>query len=204
MASVAAGVDAAVAAGLRRLPLGGMGAYIQRHGVTQLFEAGFSENSSRMDALVAKASVLDQSRKRKRFHPAKKKKDENKSDGTLASVAGHTGLPRSLASAAASTSTEPVPFHKHIKDKKLRAHLVSQSAHARLTKSLNAEVEDPLFADEAEAGGMGIQVEGELERTWRVSQDEIVKSVGEEAGRLRRELKLDGGPYRVRYTRNGR
>jgi U3 small nucleolar RNA-associated protein 7 len=158
-----------------------------------------------MDALVAKAAVLDQSRKRKRFHPgSKQKKGETKFDGTLASVAGRTGLPRSLATSAASTSTEPVPSHKHIKDKKLRAHLVSQSAHAQLTKTLNAEVEDPLFADEIHGHAVGIQVEGELEKTWRISQDEIMKSVGEEAGRMRRELKLDGGPYRIRYTRNGR
>ena len=37
-----------------------------------------------------------------------------------------------------------------------------------------------------------------------MSQDEIAKTVGAEAAKGRRELNLDGGPYRVRYTRNGR
>ena len=49
-----------------------------------------------------------------------------------------------------------------------------------------------------------MEVEGELEKTWRVGQDEIVKSAGQEAAKGRREWKLDGGPYRSRYTRNGR
>jgi U3 small nucleolar RNA-associated protein 7 len=170
-----------------------------------------------MDALVAKAQVLDKSRKRKRsyYSPNSKSKDKYKGqDGILASVVGRTGLPASLASASASVlASESSNSHKHIKDRKLRAQLLSQSTHARLTKSLNAEVEDPLFditneLEDSEAGvntvGVGIVVEGDLERTWRVSQDEIVKSVGGEAGKLRREVKLDGGPYRVRYTRNGR
>lgn len=43
-----------------------------------------------------------------------------------------------------------------------------------------------------------------MERTWRLGQGDIVQAVGQEAGRGRREVKLEGGPYRVRYTRNGR
>ncbi|KAI0056365.1 BING4CT-domain-containing protein [Artomyces pyxidatus] len=49
-----------------------------------------------------------------------------------------------------------------------------------------------------------MEVEGEMDKTWRISQDEIVKEVGAEAARGRREMVLDGGPYRSRYTRNGR
>ncbi|KAI0293494.1 BING4CT-domain-containing protein [Multifurca ochricompacta] len=49
-----------------------------------------------------------------------------------------------------------------------------------------------------------MEVEGDMDRTWRISQDEIVNSIGVEAARGRKELALDGGPYRVKYTRNGR
>lgn len=53
-----------------------------------------------------------------------------------------------------------------------------------------------------EAGKM--EVEHEMEKTWRVGQTDIATGAGQEAGRGRREWKLDGGPYRCRYTRNGR
>ena len=53
-----------------------------------------------------------------------------------------------------------------------------------------------------EAGTM--EAEGEMDRTWRVGQKDIVGSTGQEAARGRKEWKLDGGPYRSRYTRNGR
>jgi U3 small nucleolar RNA-associated protein 7 len=43
-----------------------------------------------------------------------------------------------------------------------------------------------------------------MDRSWRISQDEIVNSIGIEAARGRKEFILDGGPYRARYTRNGR
>lgn len=49
-----------------------------------------------------------------------------------------------------------------------------------------------------------MEVEGEMEKTWRIGQDEIVKAAGQEAARGRKEWTLDGGPYRSRYTRNGR
>lgn len=157
-----------------------------------------------MDSLLAKAQVLDNSKKRKRSQKRPQKPRQN--DSTLDSVAKRTGLPASLATAQDAV---PSTSHKHIKDKKLRAQLVHQSHHASLTKSLNAEVEDPLFdltnLGQGEEGvGVGITVEGELEKTWRVTQDEIMKSVSDEAANLRRIVKLDGGPYRVRYTRNGR
>lgn len=49
-----------------------------------------------------------------------------------------------------------------------------------------------------------MEAEGEMDRTWRVGQKDIVGSTGQEAARGRKEWKLDGGPYRSRYTRNGR
>ncbi|KAG1720547.1 NUC141 domain-containing protein [Suillus paluster] len=78
-------------------------------------------------------------------------------------------------------------FVKHIKDLKLRTKLNRQAVHLLLA---------------SEAGKM--QVENELERTWRIGQDDIVQGAGQEAAKGRRELKLDGGPYRSRYSRNGR
>ena len=39
----------------------------------------------------------------------------------------------------------------------------------------------------------GIEVEGEMERTWRIGQGDIVQAVGQEAGRGGREVKLEGG-----------
>ncbi|KAF8431963.1 BING4CT-domain-containing protein [Boletus edulis BED1] len=46
--------------------------------------------------------------------------------------------------------------------------------------------------------------DNEMERTWRVGQNEIVKGAGMEGAKGRQEWRLDGGPYRSRYSRNGR
>ncbi|KAG1869040.1 BING4CT-domain-containing protein [Suillus subalutaceus] len=95
-----------------------------------------------------------------------------------------TTLPKSLRPTA--PPPDNVPKHKH-------------AAHAARSKAL---VEDAELLLTSEAGKM--QVETELERTWRIGQDDIVESAGQEAAKGRRELKLDGGPYRSRYSRNGR
>ncbi|KAG6877193.1 hypothetical protein C0993_009510 [Termitomyces sp. T159_Od127] len=95
----------------------------------------------------------------------------------------------------------PVPDSKysHIANKKLRTELNRHAAQASRAKALQDDAE-MLLANEAGK----IEVEGEMERTWRIGQDEIVQGAGQEAARGRREWKLDGGPYRSRYTRNGR
>lgn len=50
-----------------------------------------------------------------------------------------------------------------------------------------------------------LEPEGELERTYKVRQDEIRENVGIETAKKGFELKLEGlGPYRADYTRNGR
>ncbi|KAG1842861.1 BING4CT-domain-containing protein [Suillus subalutaceus] len=103
----------------------------------------------------------------------------------------NTTLPKSLR--PTSPPPDNVPKHKHVKDLKLRTKLNRQAAHAARSKAL---VEDAELLLTSEAGKM--QVETELERTWRIGQDDI------EAAKGRRELKLDGGPYRSRYSRNGR
>jgi U3 small nucleolar RNA-associated protein 7 len=111
--------------------------------------------------------------------------------------AQNTTLPKSLR--PTSPPPDNVPKHKHVKDLKLRTKLNRQAAHAARSKTL---VEDAELLLTSEAGQM--QVETELERTWRIGQADIVQSAGQEAAKGRRELKLDGGPYRSRYSRNGR
>lgn len=114
-----------------------------------------------------------------------------------ANVVQHTSLPKSLR--PTSPPPENIPKHKHIKDLKLRTKLNRQATHAARSKAL---VEDADLLLTGEAGKM--QVENEMERTWRIGQDDIIQGAGQEAAKGRRELKLDGGPYRSRYSRNGR
>lgn len=89
---------------------------------------------------------------------------------------------------------------RDVRDKKLRRNL----------KSLENKFQDAaLKAKDAEillehAGGF-IEPETELERTYRVRQDEIEDSLAVESITKRFELKLDSlGPYNFDYTRNGR
>ena len=92
-----------------------------------------------------------------------------------------------------------VPKHGHIKDLKLRAHLGRQGAHAARTKALLQDAELLL------TGNVGmVEVENEMEKTWRASQDEAVRGTGQVAAKGRKEWTLDGGPYQSRYLRNGR
>ncbi|KAI1340123.1 BING4CT-domain-containing protein [Xylariaceae sp. FL0016] len=89
---------------------------------------------------------------------------------------------------------------KGIKDKKLRSNLKSLE---------NKFQEATLKAKDAEillenTGGF-IEPEGELERTYRVRQDEIQASSAISTAKKRFEVKLDQlGPYVFDYTRNGR
>ncbi|KAJ7176566.1 BING4CT-domain-containing protein [Mycena filopes] len=139
-----------------------------------------------MDALIAKADALGpKQKKRKTFH-----------DSTDDSLKKRTGVPKSLQD---QNPVLNVPAHKHIANKKLRTELVRHATHTARSKALLEDAEMLLTED---AGLM--QAEGELERTWRVSQSEILVDAGQDAVRGRREWKLDGGPYRSRYTRNGR
>jgi hypothetical protein len=119
------------------------------------------------------------------------------SDPTLRSISKRTTLPKSLR--PSSPVLEDVNKYSHIADPKLRTKLVHQATHKELTKAL---LEDAELLLNNQAGGM--EVEGEMERTWKMTQDDIVQAAGQEAARSRRELKLDGGPYRSRFTKNGR
>jgi U3 small nucleolar RNA-associated protein 7 len=109
----------------------------------------------------------------------------------------NTALPKSIR------PTEPVPettrTYNHIANKKLRTTLQRQSANTERGKALLRDAELLLPNN---AGKM--EMEEDMDRSWRISQDEIVNSIGIEAARGRKEFILDGGPYRARYTRNGR
>lgn len=152
-----------------------------------------------MDSLISKGNAVKPlNKKRKRGNTEKRPaKPPPPSDLTAASISRTTSLPKSLR----PTSPPPgqIPKHSHVKDIKLRSHLNRQASNAARTKALLRDAELLLTND---AGT--IQVENEMERTWRVSQKEIVEDVGREAAKGRQEWKLDGGPYRSRYTRNGR
>lgn len=115
----------------------------------------------------------------------------------LSSISKHTSLPKSLR--PVDSLPEGTPKHTHITNPKLRSELIRQSNHAARSKALLYDAELLLTED---AGKM--VAEGEMEKTWRVGQDEVARSAGQEAAKGRQEWKLDGGPYRSRYSKNGR
>lgn len=157
-----------------------------------------------MDSLFAKADAIGPVSKRRKTakhdqhnKPGSSKQPSNENDRTLSSVAQHTSLPPSLR--PSSPPPEGVKKYSHITNKKLRTQLTRQSVNAARAKALVKDAELLLTED----AGM-IEVEGELEKTWRVGQSEVAQAAGQEAARGRKEWVLDGGPYRSRYTRNGR
>lgn len=89
---------------------------------------------------------------------------------------------------------------RNIKDKKLRGHL---KALEERYKKAALRAQDAEILLENEAGFL--EPEGELERTYKVRQDEIKENVSIETAKMGFELKLEElGPYRADYTRNGR
>ncbi|PPR07178.1 hypothetical protein CVT26_012607 [Gymnopilus dilepis] len=159
-----------------------------------------------MDALIAKADAIQPlHKKRKTTHHASSSSSKPKSnapktttDPTLSTIAKHTSIPKSLRDSK-PLPEDSVPKYNHIANKRLRTTLTRQSEQGARAKAL---VEDADMLLMEEAGGM--EVEGEMDRTWRIGQEDVIKSAGQEAAKGRREFKLDGGPYRARYTRNGR
>ncbi|KAF8647516.1 hypothetical protein AX16_006656 [Volvariella volvacea WC 439] len=170
-----------------------------------------------MEALIAKADAIQPRGSKHKGHGRGHGhgRDGNKDappDPTLQSIVKHTSLPRSLDISDSLSGTAEKKkksdtgadatksHHAHIANKKLRTKLDRETAQIARGKALVEEAGGLLALEERG----GIEVEGELERTWRIGQGEIVKAAGAEAAKGRREIKLDGGPYQVRYTRNGR
>ncbi|KAJ4306855.1 putative U3 small nucleolar RNA-associated protein 7 [Collariella sp. IMI 366227] len=89
---------------------------------------------------------------------------------------------------------------KSVKDKKLRRNLTNLEDKYK-TATLKAKEAEILL----EHSTGFLEAETELERTYRVRQDEIQSEVGLEVAQKRFELKLDQlGPYTCEYSRNGR
>ena len=89
---------------------------------------------------------------------------------------------------------------KSIKDKKLRSNLRSLESKY---KDATLKAHDAEILLEHESGFL--EPENELERTYKVRQDEVKESVAVETAKKGFELKLKGlGPYVCDYTRNGK
>lgn len=89
---------------------------------------------------------------------------------------------------------------KNIKDKKLRSNMkrLEDKYQDAAIKAKDAEI-----LLENTAGFL--EAEGEMERTFKVRQEDIVSDIGVATAQKRFDLKLDAlGPYICDYTRNGR
>ncbi|KAL1881128.1 hypothetical protein VTK73DRAFT_4805 [Phialemonium thermophilum] len=89
---------------------------------------------------------------------------------------------------------------KRIRDKKLRTNMkrLEEKFQTAAVKAKDAEI---LLEN---TGGF-LEPETEMERTYRVRQDEIEKDVSIATAQKKFELRLDAlGPYMCEYTRNGR
>lgn len=155
-----------------------------------------------MDSLIARANDIRPITKKRKLSNDTPRKGSKKSqatttDETVNSVSKQTSIPKSLR--AVDPVPEGVPKHTHIANPKLRSELTRQSAHTARSKALLKDAELLLTED---AGKM--EVEGPMEKTWRIGQDEIARSAGQESAKGRREWKLEGGPYKAKYSRNGR
>lgn len=93
------------------------------------------------------------------------------------------------------------PIRKQgIKDKKLRGNL---KALENRYKEATLKAKDAEILLEHQSNFL--EPEGELERTYKVRQDEIKAEVAVETAKKGFELKLEGlGPYIADYTRNGK
>lgn len=147
-----------------------------------------------MDALISKADAIQRVQKISTGHLRPTSK--NPVDHTMNSIVKGTSIPKSLKD---THKLNNASNYEHLKNKKLRIQLTRQSEQTVRARALVQDAEMLLMEDVG-----GIEVEGELDRTWRVGQSEVVQSAGQEAAKGRREYKLDGGPYVSKYTRNGR
>ncbi|KAG8908763.1 Small subunit (SSU) processome component [Tulasnella sp. 403] len=125
--------------------------------------------------------------------------DDEPVDGVVASLAPNTALPRKQAKFG--KTREPIRVDRT--NKFVRAPFQRKlAAESRWQEDTKEAVLDAEILKTNDGGQL--VPEGPLERTWKVTQSEVVKNIGEEQSKYRREWKLDGGPYRSRYTRNGR
>ena len=86
-----------------------------------------------------------------------------------------------------------------VKDRKLRANL--KRIESKYKDAILSAKDAEILLENQEGC---LQPEHELERTYKVGQDEIKKAVGVQQAKKVIELKLDLGPYVAEFTRNGR
>jgi hypothetical protein len=108
--------------------------------------------------------------------------------------------PEELALASSSYGRGAKVRTKSIRDKKLRGNLKTLENKYRdaASRAKDAEILRP------EASGGFIEPEGELERTWKVTQKDVRKAVDVASAAKGFELELGFGPYTADYTRDGR
>lgn len=111
-----------------------------------------------------------------------------------------TKTPKQLAEAQAQYGRGKKINAGGIKDKKLRGNLRKLELRYR---EAAAQAKDAELLH-AEAGPGFIHAEGELERTWRVSQAQVRAAVDVAAAAKGFELQLGFGPYAADYSRDGR
>ncbi|KAG8836192.1 Small subunit (SSU) processome component [Serendipita sp. 399] len=161
-----------------------------------------------MDSLIAQANSLDPPKKGSKTSKGPLKPTKNQTtpgeDATLASIAARARMPKSLSTPLDINVRERKKAAKqgrygHVNNLKLRAHL---STMEEAKKNWEERMKDVQMLNVGESGGM--EAEGDLERTWKMTQQDIVDNVGIGDAQSRTEWKLDGGPYSCRYSRNGR
>ncbi|KAJ2912900.1 hypothetical protein MD484_g7514, partial [Candolleomyces efflorescens] len=184
-----------------------------------------------MDALIARADAIrpfselkkgkgrePSSSSKPRAQTSSKSKGKAKaqpSDGddyTLQSISSRASIPKSLttlpsdpSSSKDADATAKKTKYTHIANKKLRDQLVHQDNLNSALSQTALDTQEGLLALAADDAG-AIQLTDPLEKTWRLSQDQIQASVGGEAARGRRELVFGPGEgaKRMKWTRNGR
>lgn len=86
-----------------------------------------------------------------------------------------------------------------VKDRKLRANL--KRVESKYKDAILAAKDAEILLENQQGF---LEPENELEKTYKVRQDEIQQAVGIQQAKKAIELKLDMGPYVAEYTRNGR
>lgn len=164
-----------------------------------------------MSREAGSSSRTDGSHAGKRHHNSRSRHAPEALERQSNSIQNSTQLPRSLQQTTPLPNAKAPKSLKRIRDKKLRAHLsdlhVSQQRALQHAKDVNEYLYGPAVGEESGQ----IETEDPLERTARVTQQQIQDSISVDAARKSFSLDLSGGknnagrgPYRIDYTRNGR
>jgi U3 small nucleolar RNA-associated protein 7 len=160
-----------------------------------------------MESLITQGNAIGPPKGGKTQPKSSRKAATNASDShdpTLTSIAAKARIPKSLSNAEEGDSAEKKRKAKkgkygYVTDLKLRAHLHRMEEGK---KDWKEAMEDVQMLNVGTQGAM--EAEGDLERTWKTTQDDIVTNVGLDDAKARMEWKLDGGSYQCKFTRSGR